>query len=314
MIVFGPVPSRRFGRSLGINNIPAKICTYGCVYCQLGRTIVKSVARKPYYSTDEIYRDAVKKVEEAEENGIEIDYLTFVPDGEPTLDLNLGKEAEMLKDIGIKIAIITNSSLIWMEDVRSSLMGFDAVSLKVDAVNEGIWRKVDRPHESLSLSDILAGILEFSDEFKGSLLTETMLIDGVDYSEEGEKIANFLKDVHPEKAYISIPTRPPAENWVRPPSERVMNEVYQAYRSGLGNRVEYLIEYEGNYFSGTGEVEDDILSITSVHPMREEAVEKFLKERGKDMEVVNRLMAEGKLISIEYQGKKYFMRRIASRY
>jgi wyosine [tRNA(Phe)-imidazoG37] synthetase (radical SAM superfamily) len=110
MIAFGPVPSRRLGHSLGINNIPPKICTYSCVYCQVGRTINMQVKRKSFYKPEEVIHEVVKKIREAKNIGEPVDYLTFVPDGEPTLDVNLGNEIELLKTLGIKIAVITNSS------------------------------------------------------------------------------------------------------------------------------------------------------------------------------------------------------------
>ena len=312
MHVFGPVPSRRLGHSLGINNIPAKICSYGCVYCQLGRTIVKSTTRKSYYSPDEIYRDVAEKVNEAEENGIEIDYLTFVPDGEPTLDSNLGEEAEMLRDIGMKIAIITYSSLIWMEDVRSELLNFDYVSMKLDAVSESLWRTIDRPHESLVHERILNGMMEFRDGFEGRMVTETMLVDGIDYGDELIRIRDFLGELRPDIAYIGVPTRPPAEEWSKALDESTINEAFQEFSKVVS--TEYLIGYEGNEFSGTGNPEEDILSITSVHPMREDAVEEFLKRHGRDWSMIETMVSEGKLIILDYNGKRYVMRRIASRY
>ena len=134
MIAFGPVPSRRLGRSLGINNISPKVCTYSCVYCQLGRTIKMQVERRSFHDPLEIMRAVQDKVEKAREKGESIDYLTFVPDGEPTIDVHLGREIEFLRSLGIKIAVITNSSLIWREDVREDLMKADCVSLKIDSM------------------------------------------------------------------------------------------------------------------------------------------------------------------------------------
>jgi len=112
MIAFGPVPSRRLGRSLGINNIPPKICTYSCIYCQLGRTIKMQVEREGFYEPEQILDSVRDKVERARESEESIDYLTFVPDGEPTLDVNLGCEIELLEPLGLKTAVITNGSLI----------------------------------------------------------------------------------------------------------------------------------------------------------------------------------------------------------
>ncbi|AMQ17930.1 radical SAM protein [Thermococcus peptonophilus] len=314
MIAFGPVPSRRLGRSLGVNNIPDKVCTYACVYCQIGKTLRMEIERRPFYEPELIFREVEKKVRDARERNERIDYITFVPDGEPTLDINLGKEIDLLRELGIKLAALTNSSLIWRDDVREDLLKLDFVSLKVDAVSEPIWRKVDRPHKSLSLEKILNGMLEFRREFRGKVVTETMLIDGIDYGDEFEKIAEFLKELKPDKAYIAIPTRPPAESWVKPAKEEVINHAYQVFTEALGEeRVEYLIGYEENAFAFTGNVEEDLLSITAVHPMREDAVRELLRKANADWGVVEKLLKEGKLIELEYNGKKFYMRKLKSR-
>ncbi|WP_461865462.1 radical SAM protein [Thermococcus sp.] len=314
MIAFGPVPSRRLGKSLGINNIPDKVCSYACVYCQIGRTLKMEVERRSFYDPDFIFREVEEKVRESVGRGEDIDYLTFVPDGEPTLDINLRKEVELLKQLEVPLAILTNSSLIWRKDVREELLGFDFVSLKLDAVSEALWRRIDRPHKSLKLEKILEGMLEFRDEFKGKIVTETMLIDGIDYKDEFEKIAEFLKLLKPDIAYIGIPTRPPAEEWVKPASEETINRAFQTFEEALGEgKVEYLIGYEGNAFAFTGNIEEDLLSITAVHPMREEAVRKLLEKADADWSVVENLLKAGKLIRLEYNGKRFYMRRLKSR-
>jgi len=125
MIAFGPVPSRRLGRSLGVNNIPDKVCSFACVYCQIGRTLRMELERRPFYEPELIFAEVKKKVKEARARGEEIDYITFVPDGEPTLDINLGREIDLLRGLGIPLAILTNSSLLWREDVREDLLKFD---------------------------------------------------------------------------------------------------------------------------------------------------------------------------------------------
>lgn len=311
MIAFGPVPSRRLGRSLGVNNIPDKVCSYACVYCQIGRTLRMELERRPFYEPGLIFEEVSRKVEEAKEAGERIDYITFVPDGEPTLDINLSREVELLRSLGIPLAILTNSSLIWREDVREDLRAFDYVSLKVDAVSEPLWRRVDRPHKSLKLDMILDGMLAFADDFEGKLVTETMLVN-VDYGDEIEKIADFLAELNPDKAYIAVPKRPPAEPWVEPAPEELINHAYQLFSERLGE-VEYLIGYEGNAFASTGNVEEDLLSITTVHPMREEAVRELLRKANAGWEVVEKLLKEGKLIELEYRGQRFYMRALPSR-
>ncbi|MCY0867625.1 MAG: radical SAM protein [Desulfurococcus sp.] len=311
-LVFGPVPSRRLGRSLGVNNIPAKTCSCSCVYCQLGRTIMLTAERRVFYKPEDIFTQVERRVEEATSRGERIDYITFVPDGEPTLDANLGREIELLKQIGIPVAVITNSSLLWREDVRRDLVEASYVSVKVDAVSENLWRRVNRPHRSLKLSEILEGIRVFSEEFNGVITSETMLIDSVSYEGELERIAGFLAELRRlSKAYIAIPTRPSAEKWVRPAREDVLNTAFQVFSEKLGaSRVEYLIGYEGSAFSSTGNAEEDLLSITAVHPMRRDAVEELLRRAGSNWSIVEKLLSEGKLIEVEYRGFKYYMRRL----
>ena len=313
MIAFGPVPSRRLGNSLGINNIPPKICTYSCVYCQLGRTNKMQVERRIFYNPQKILQAVQDKVKKVKETGVPIDYLTFVPDGEPMLDINLECEIDLLKILGIKIAVITNGSLIWREDVREALMKADWVSLKIDSVQETFWRRINRPYGSLQLSSIQQGMLEFARSYRGELVTETMLVRTVNDSENGlSDIADFLSRLRPARAYLSIPTRPPAEEWAQPPPEEIINQAYHILQERI-DQVEYLIGYEGNDFVFTGNVEEDLLSITAVHPMRKEAVSDFLTRAGSDWSVIHRLINRGQLIETKYKGRKFYMRRLPDR-
>lgn len=310
MITFGPVPSRRLGRSLGINNIPPKVCTYSCVYCQLGRTLKMQVEQEAFYKKEKILQDVANKIKEAKKRGEIIDYLSFVPDGEPTLDINLGQEIKLLKPLGIKIAVISNASLAWRKDIEDNLQEADWISLKIDAVTEGMWRKVNRPYRTLKLDKILQGILEFSRTFKGELTTETMLINNInDTSEEIQKIADFIAELKPEKSYIAIPIRPPAEKWAKSATEDIINTAYQIFID-KSIRTEYLIGYEGDAFASTGNVEDDLLSITSVHPMREEAVKNFLQKAGANWKTIERLKNEDKLVKIEFKEHRFYLRKL----
>jgi wyosine [tRNA(Phe)-imidazoG37] synthetase (radical SAM superfamily) len=314
-VAFGPVPSRRLGRSLGINNIPPKFCSYSCVYCQVGKTRDLTMTRRSFYQIEDIFEQVKEKVNETIQRKEPIDYLTFVADGEPTLDINLGDEISLMKQLAIPIAVITNSSLVWENDVKEDLLEADFVSLKVDTVNEKVWKRINRPHKDLKLDTILDGINDFANEFRGTIVSETMLVDGINYGDEFEKIAEFLKQLKRlDKAYLAIPTRPPTESWVKPAKEETVNEAFQVFAEKLGaKRLEYLIGYEGNAFSFTGRVEEDLLSITSVHPMREEAVKEFLKKTDTSWSIIEKLLLENKLVELEYSGKIYYMRRLPSR-
>ena len=309
MIAFGPVPSRRLGRSLGINNIPPKICTYSCVYCQLGRTLKLQAHRQAFYDPEDVRISVQDRIIKAGKTGQAIDYLTFVPDGEPTLDINLGLEIERLKNFNLPIAVITNASLIWRQDVRELLLSADWVSLKFDAIDEGAWRRVNRPHQSLKLASILEGALRFAKSYKGKLVTETMLVAGVNDGEDQlVAIADFIARLKPSVAYLSIPTRPPAEKWVRAPEERSLNNAYQRLHERV-RRVEYLIGYEGNAFAFTDDVVQDLLSITAVHPMRQDAVKDYLAQAGAAWSVVRKLLEEGELVETKHGIHVFYLRK-----
>jgi wyosine [tRNA(Phe)-imidazoG37] synthetase (radical SAM superfamily) len=313
MIAFGPVPSRRLGSSLGVNNIPPKVCTFSCVYCQVGRTDQMRLGRQEFYQPQQVAQAVRDKVAKAREGGKAVDYLTFVPDGEPTLDLHLGREIDLLKALGIPVAVISNASLLWREDVRDDLSKADWVSLKVDAAEQAIWRRVDRPHGALRLAAILEGVLAFGRSFEGKLVTETMLIAGLnDGDEHLKRLGDFLADLRPAMAYLAIPTRPPAESWVQAPDEGTVHRAYQILVERL-NAVEYLIGYEGDAFASTGKVKEDLLAITAVHPMRQEAVEEFLAQAMADWSVVQRLIQRGQLVAIEHRGQMFYVRRLPGR-
>ena len=313
MMVFGPIPSRRLGRSLGVNNIPPKICSYSCVYCQIGLTDSMSVSRKEFYSPDEIFKEVSSKVKTLQNSGEKIDYISFVPDGEPTLDINLGKEIDLLKPLGIKIAVITNSSLLWDEDVRKDLMIADWVSIKIDTIDEKIWRKIDRPNGKLDFQKILSGIKTFVSSFKGVMVTETMLVKGVNDNVESIKsTVEFIKQLNPDKAYILVPTRPPAEKFVEPPSEENLNEAYQIFNASINN-VELLAYSEGTDFSYSSDAEKELLSILAVHPMRKDAVEKFLSKSRSDWNLIENLSANNLLKEVKYYDNTFFVKNIKSK-
>ena len=310
MIVFGPVPSRRLGQSLGINNIPPKTCTFSCIYCQLGRTTDLRITRDTFYKPETIFKKVKEKVDSANKKKEPIDYLTFVSNGEPSLDVNLGKTIEMLKVLEIKIAVITNASLLWNESVRSDLCHADWVSLKIDAISQNIWHGINNPHDSLDLYQIWKGITHFAHAFNGELTTETMLVRSKnDQVKELNKLVGFIAILKPDMSYLSSPIRPPAKKSVAPPTEKGVNRAYQIF-TDYGLNVAYLTGYEGNAFTSTGNVEVDILSITAVHPMMESGLHTLLDNCGKDWGVVERLICEGKLTETKYRGKRFYLRTI----
>jgi wyosine [tRNA(Phe)-imidazoG37] synthetase (radical SAM superfamily) len=269
--------------------------------------------RNTYYTPEQIFKAVDRKIKSVQRQGDHVDYLTFVPDGESTLDSNLGREIEMLKHFGMKQAIITNSSLMHREDVRNDLHQLDLVSVKVDSVLQETWKRIDRPHKMLELDKIKEGLVKFSKEYQGKLITETMLIEGVNDDQKNlEKTADFIAGMNPDTAYISIPTRPPARKDVKPASEEKINKAFQVFSQHI-HQVEYLIGHEGNAFSHSGNTEQDILSITAVHPMRKDSIVEFLENDNKDWSVVEKLIKEGKILETEYGDHTFYVRKIANR-
>jgi wyosine [tRNA(Phe)-imidazoG37] synthetase (radical SAM superfamily) len=162
---------------------------------------------------------------------------------------------------------------------------------------------------------ILEGILRFAEVFRGKFLSETMIVEGTDCGRDFGKIAAFLSKLRKlSKAYVSVPIRPPAEKWVRPASEEIVNNAFQVFEKELGvGKVECLVDYEGHAFSHTGDVRADLLGITSVHPMRLEAVKEFLQAASTDWQVITQLLRENKIKCIEFEGNTYYMRKFSDR-
>lgn len=309
MIAFGPVPSRRLGFSLGVNHIPPKTCTYACVYCQVGRTTDMRIEPRAFFSPDEVIAAVEAKLHEAREGGQPMDYCTFVPDGEPTLDIHLGELIAAVRALGPRVAVISNASLMDRAVVREALLEADWVSLKADAATPAVWHRIDRPHGRLDLDAIQVGMLAFAQTYRGELVTETMLVAGMnDGDEELAHIASLIARLQPATAYLSIPIRPPAVSGIAAPGEARVHRAYQILSRQVA-RVEYLIGYEGNAFAASGDARDDLLSITAVHPMRQDAVEALLARDGAGWDTVEAMIASGDLVAMPYEGSRFYLRR-----
>lgn len=307
-LIFGPVPSRRLGRSLGVNNIPHKVCSYSCTYCQVGKAVQMGILRREFYSPAVI----VEQVDERLKGLAKVDYpdyITIVPDGEPTLDIHLGQLIQALKRFGIPVAVITNSSLLPLEEVQDELMMADFLSMKIDSVQEALWRKIDKPHRGLRFDQILRAAEVFSTKFKGTLVTETMLIKGInDHEAALSANAQFLKLLNPSIAYLAIPTRPPAFKNTLPPDEAGVVQAYQVYTKE-GIKTELLTGYEGNAFTSSGSFSEDMLSITAVHPMREDAVRALMERSQATDDDLNSLILQQLITCVVYNQATYYLRK-----
>lgn len=314
MISFGPIPSRRLGSSLGINHIPPKHCSYACIYCQAGKTTHMEIKRQKFYPVDRILCDVEKKISQCSTAGVKIDYLTLVPDGEPTLDINLGKLITELKKFNIPVAVISNGCLMDDAGVQEELLQADWVSLKVDSVDEYLWRKVNRPHRQLSLPKILEGMLAFRKKYKNELVTETMLISGLNDDQAAiQPLCDFLLELQPEKSYLSFPIRPPVEHGVTAPSAEALLKIMQILSPKIPF-IELLIETEIGNFISTGNVREDILSITAVHPLREEVLREMLNQAGERWHIVESLLEMNDLCCVYYRNERFFIRSTQTQY
>lgn len=307
MITFGPVPSRRLGYSLGINHIPLKHCPYSCVYCQVGRTTKLETTPREFYPVDQIISEVDQKIRKSTQAGRAIDYLSLVPDGEPTLDKNLYQLIKGLTAFGIPIAVISNASLIDRDEVQEALCLADWVSLKVDSVTEFEWRQINRPHGSLALPSILTCILDFRNNFPGELVTETMLISGINDDEKSILLlSTFLRKLQPFKSYLSIPVRPPAEPWVKTPDSESIRIILKLIQEELPF-ADVLFDQENADFVSTGNIVEDILAILAVHPIYEKALRSMLKKAKADWSVVEGLLKYGMISTTQYRDQEFYL-------
>lgn len=270
--VFGPVPSRRMGRSLGISPIPQKACNYSCVYCQLGRTNKMTNRRQEYFPLEDILAE-FDQHHAQEEN---YDVVTIVGEGEPTLYSRLGELIAALKTRTTKpVAVITNGALLYDEGVRNDLMQADLVLPSLDGFDRDSFRAIDRPHGFLHYDEVFQGLVTFSHEYKGLLYLEIMLLDGVNDDEKSLKaFQSLLKELRYDRLYLNTPVRPPAENNVRACSPEAMHRAVEMLH---GISIDMLAA--GSFFSDIPDDYEAVLSIIGRHPMNQFELTSFLNSR-----------------------------------
>jgi wyosine [tRNA(Phe)-imidazoG37] synthetase (radical SAM superfamily) len=303
--VYGPVPSRRLGQSLGIDPIPQKTCNWNCVYCQLGRSRPLVNERKSFIPSDDILRQVEESL--AGHKSGKIDWITFVGSGETTLHSELGLLIREVKALtNLPIAVITNGSLFYLPEVRQELLSADAVLPSLDAGNETLYRKINRPHPDLPFDRILHGMIAFRKEYKYNLWIEVMLIQGLNDTEEAlTELAERLKEIQPDEVHILQPTRPPVEPWVKPSDEEGMLRA----RAILGKIAKVIHPINGTFdLNQNGNLVDAIVNIIIRHPMREIEIIEAL-ENIPDinvMETLNELKKSGQAKVINRYGVKFW--------
>jgi len=285
--VYGPVPSRRLGRSLGIDLIPSKTCNFQCIYCQLGKTTFFTNKRTNFFPKEYIIfeiREAIKQFEN------EIDYITFVGSGEPTLYKDIEELILITKKLSKKpVCVITNGALLYDPKVRNALMLADVVLPSLDAGDEKLFIKINRPHPSIKYDDVIQGFIEFRKNYKGKFWIEIMIMKGInDSRNELIKLKEKVDLLMPDRIDINVPIRPPAENWVKIPDKNItalLNEVFGEYTD---------IHYPemGKFYLYSSDFENEFLSIIERHPMRQDQIiETFSSQNFNEKEILQRLKA-----------------------
>ncbi len=306
--VFGPVPSRRLGQSLGVNTVPGKTCTHSCIYCQLGRTTNKSVERREYYNTDDLSREILDRLACLASSP---DYVTFLGCGEPTLASNLGAVLEGVSDgWSGKTALLTNGGLLWMRDVRRDALEFDVVMPTISAGNHRLFREIHRPHPSLSFEKVTDGIREFASEFPGELWIEVMLLRGVNDDRKSiEEIASVIQTIDADKVHLTAPIRPPTVSRVKCPTK----EALELAMSIIPGALDTTGPEEGHFDSIRDQVVDDLICMARVHPMREEQVLGVFQEAGvsrqQGFDILRNLLDQGKIVRAEHRGTTFYRTR-----
>ncbi|NLC38923.1 MAG: radical SAM protein [Clostridia bacterium] len=271
--VFGPIPSRRMGLSLGVSPIPQKYCNYSCVYCQLGRTRQMKHRREEYYPLEQILAEAKEYLQKSPR----LDVVTIVGEGEPTLFSRLGELIGGLKKLTVKpVAVITNGALLADARVREEMKEADIVLPSLDAYDEVSFKKINRPFGKISFAQVYQGLQSFSREFEGEIWLETMLVKGLNDDEESlARIKKLLDGLAYDRLYLNTPVRPPAENWVEEPDQASLEKAVNL----LGGIAVDLAASDG--FSS--EIQDDFEAVCSIikrHPMNQHEIKSFLEKRG----------------------------------
>jgi wyosine [tRNA(Phe)-imidazoG37] synthetase (radical SAM superfamily) len=303
--VFGPVPSRRLGKSIGIDPVPLKTCNWNCVYCQLGRSIPLMNERREYMPRGEI----IIEIEQALASHApgEIDWVTFIGSGETTLHASIGWLIRQVKLLtNLPVAVITNGSLLYLPEMRLELSLADAVLPSLDVGNAQLYRKINRPHPDVTFDRLVKGLIAFSKEYQGKLWIEVMLVKGLNDTEPALKeIAAIMEHIQPDEIHILQPDRPPVETWVQPSDEEGLIKA----QAILGNIARVIHPASGSFdLHGSESLVDAVVGIITRHPMREDELIETLKHfsPSKVSATLTKLEISGKAQVVERYGTRFW--------
>jgi wyosine [tRNA(Phe)-imidazoG37] synthetase (radical SAM superfamily) len=300
--IFGPVLSRRLGQSLGVDLIPSKLCTLNCVYCEIGRTDKRGLARKEYYPVEEI----LKEVREALESYPNLDHITISGSGEPTLHSGIGRLITGIKDLtSVPIAVLTNGTLLTLPEVRNDLLEADIVSPSLDAVTQEAFERVDRPHPHLQISQIIDGLRTFRREFKGQLWLEILFVKGLnDSADQLRRMKEVIDEVRPDRIQLNTVVRPPAESFAEPLSNVRLHEIAAFF----GPRAQVIgVSKDVHREPGRSADAEQILGLLRRRPMTmEEMVIALEMHRSNLLEMLNDLIRLHHVQRVEFEGREFY--------
>ena len=302
MYVFGPVPSRRLGRSLGVDVVPFKTCSFDCIYCQLGRTTRLTCARGRHVPIS----DVIEQLKQTLQGDTQPDYITLSGSGEPTLNSDLGELiARIKKCTDIPVAVLTNGSLLWNEAVREDLLGADLIVPSLDAGTPEVFRHVNRPHPELDFGRVVEGMAEFRRSYHGWVWLEVFLLKGVNSMHaEVMKIKEYVDSIRPDKIQLNTVVRPAAEDFAHPVSRGQIAEI----RDLFGERAEVIIPYEKVHSTQEGEVvADKLMAVLQRRPCTLEDIASGLGiHRNEAIKHLTKLEEENSVRQVRRDGRLYY--------
>jgi len=260
-LIYGPVPSRRLGRSLGVDLIPHKVCSYDCIYCQLGRTKQKTIERRAYTPAEDILNQVQQKFKQ----GVTADYITLAGSGEPTLNTEIGPLIQGIKKLTeIPIAVLTNGSLLGIGEVRDALMGADVVLPSLDAHDEEGFQAINRPHPEIRLAAVLEGLLAFRKEYPGQIWLEVFILSGFNATPtDATHFKHWIEKMNPQKVHVNTAVRPTAETYAR----KVPAQEMATFCSIIGEKAQVITPFEGaKRQEGGADIEEGLLNILARRP------------------------------------------------
>ena len=272
--LYGPVPSRRLGLSCGIDIVPLKVCTLNCIYCQLGETARTTIERKEYIPIESV----LAELKEALAEGLKADYVTLAGSGEPTLNSRLGELIDGIKKLtNIPVAILTNGTLLYREDVRADCAKADVVMPSLDAGDEQTFQKINRPNSIFSIEKLISGLCTFRKVFPGKIWLEVFFIEGFNTgSEHITKIKKAIEIINPDKVHLNTAVRPTAV-----PNIRKLNaEKLQEIANRLGPMCEVVADFfQIQSYKHNSSKSEDSSESESLISRRAESMLSMLKRR-----------------------------------